>query len=246
MSQSARILVADDDESYLENVARMLRFVGYHCDCAPNGEAACQRLTADSYDLLVADIEMPGNEHLELVEWSAGHDAAMSVLLVTGHPTVPTAMQAFKLPVAAYLEKPLAPPYFLAQVGRAIERTRLRRVVEAHRQRMDAWKNDLAQIEKLLQGTLGEDVRQPQQAYVSMALSNLITALTELKDFTEALVQRQQDEPDRHLLEWPQPLLLIDAVRETVAVLEKTKGAFKSKELGDLRKKLELLLQIKE
>jgi CheY-like chemotaxis protein len=110
MSQSARILVADDDESFLENVARMLRFVGYHCDRAPNGEAARQCLMADPYDLLVADIEMSGNEHLELVEWSAGHDTAMSVLLVTGHPTVPTAVQAFKLPVAAYLEKPSAPP----------------------------------------------------------------------------------------------------------------------------------------
>jgi DNA-binding NtrC family response regulator len=164
MSQSARILVADDDESFLENVARMLRFVGYHCDRAPNGESARQCLMAGPYDLLVADIEMPGNEHLELVEWSAGQDAALSVLLVTGHPTVPTAMQAFKLPVAAYVEKPLAPPHFLAEVGRAIERTRLRRAVEDHRQRMDTWKNDLAQLEKLLQGTLGEDIHQPQLA----------------------------------------------------------------------------------
>jgi hypothetical protein len=81
---------------------------------------------------------------------------------------------------------------------------------------------------------------------VSLALSNIITALMDLKKFTEAVVQRRQDEPDRHLLEWPQPLLLIDAVRETVAVLQKTKGAFKSKELGDLRKKLEALLQVKE
>jgi CheY-like chemotaxis protein len=244
--KSARILVADDDESFAASVTGLLKFCGYDCDIVPDGHKALECLRATEYDLLVADIGMPGNEQLQLVRSVLRTVPAMSVILATGQPSVTTAVQAFQLPVVAYLEKPITPSEFLAQVGRAIERSRLRRSIDDHRQRMEAWRAQLARIEQSMQATLGLDVSGPRMMFMAGALEHVMSELADLKRFSEAMFQRQQDEKAKHLLEWPQPLILIEAVRETIAVLEKTRSSFKSKELGDLRKKLELLMRAED
>jgi len=86
------------------------------------------------------------------------------------------------------------------------------------------------------------DLDMPWQAFLKLTLQNVMAALVDLKMFTEAFVRQQDPQMARQLLDSSRPLLLMDALRETITVLEKSRGAFKSKELGDLRKKLENLI----
>ena len=74
-------------------------------------------------------------------------------------------------------------------------------------------------------------------AYLSLTLSNILSLLLDLKRFTEALTHQPGQ---KELLE---QVTLHRAVKETIEVLERTKQSFKSKELGELRRRLELLLQ---
>ncbi|MBD3220115.1 response regulator [bacterium] len=68
MASPERILVADDDETPLLSTADLLRREGYDCVTADHAGAAIAALAADPCDLLLADICMPGNADLELVQ----------------------------------------------------------------------------------------------------------------------------------------------------------------------------------
>ena len=68
MTELGRILFADDEETFLQASCDLLRREGYACDGVPDASAAMQKLAAKKYDLLIADIKMPGNAELEFEE----------------------------------------------------------------------------------------------------------------------------------------------------------------------------------
>ena len=73
-------------------------------------------------------------------------------------------------------------------------------------------------------------------------MRNVTDAATDLRVFAECTAQQQGPNDKGALMDSARPLLLLNALRETITVLEKTRSSFKSKDLGDLRRKLESLL----
>src|SRR6266851_3888267 len=106
MSKAARILLADDESLFRETLGSFLRQIGYECVCAPDSAAAMQSLAASDFDLLIADLEMPGNHDLALVRRVSKLAAGLPVILLTAHPTMESAVQSAQLPVVEYLVKP--------------------------------------------------------------------------------------------------------------------------------------------
>ena len=106
MTDLGRILIADDEHTFLNSMADLLRREGYQCDCAPNAIVAADLLRRNDYDLLIADIKMEGNFELELIRDIPQIAGGMPVILVTGHPSLKSAIQSVQLPVVAYLVKP--------------------------------------------------------------------------------------------------------------------------------------------
>jgi DNA-binding NarL/FixJ family response regulator len=101
-----RLLVADDEPVFLESITELLRAENYEVASAPDA-ATCHRLLAEyTFDVLIADIRMPGNSQLELLNGMGAHRQPPPVILMTGYPTIGSAIQAIKLPVTAYLVKP--------------------------------------------------------------------------------------------------------------------------------------------
>ena len=78
---------------------------------------------------------------------------------------------------------------------------------------------------------------------LSLTLRNVMRSLTDLDHMTRAINNRPVGETPCQLMNCPRGSQLEEAVREVIAVLEETKSAFKSKRLGELRHKLELLLE---
>jgi len=68
MAGTGRVLVADDEETFLFSTADLLRREGFECDCVRNAADASLLLGEKEYDVLIADIRMPGNSKLELSE----------------------------------------------------------------------------------------------------------------------------------------------------------------------------------
>src|SRR4030042_6214874 len=101
MGDLRRILIADDEETFRNSLADLLRQAGYQCDCAPDAIVAAELLHSAEYDLLIADIKMQGNFELEFIRALPQIAEGMPVILVTGYPSLRSAIESIQLPVAA-------------------------------------------------------------------------------------------------------------------------------------------------
>jgi len=141
----------------------------------------------------------------------------------------------------AYLPKPLDFGELLGHVQKGVERFRAYRAVRNTRERMQSWRSELDQIQQSMNETSGDvAVAAPVDAFLSLTFRNLAGCLSDLNNLTKALTTDKAGQPEVcQLFNCPRFNTLNAAVMETIEVLEKTKNAFKSKELGELRKKLE-------
>jgi hypothetical protein len=76
-----------------------------------------------------------------------------------------------------------------------------------------------------------------------VTLRNIVGSLSDLQRLVEAVMHNRSEQESPLMASLPQPARLLSALEETIGVLEKTKSAFKSKDLGELRKKLEGLVK---
>ena len=106
MSSPPIVLVADDDELVRGGLIASLEHAGFRCVAATNADEVCAALRRQRFDALLSDIVMPGNAHLELLERVAAIAPGLPVVLLTGSPTLETALKALRAPVAGYLVKP--------------------------------------------------------------------------------------------------------------------------------------------
>lgn len=116
----ARILIADDEPLYLRTTGDLLRKAGYECQCVGDAEAACEALSKDSFDLILSDLNMPGNLNLELLRQSRQNWAHIPLIVVTGAPSLPTAIESIRLGIADYLLKPVKYEDLLTSIRRAL------------------------------------------------------------------------------------------------------------------------------
>jgi len=116
----SRVLVVDDESSIRELLAKTLALAEYDVDTAPDGRAALERLRLGHYDLLIADLKMPGMDGLTLIREAKRLKADIPVIIITGFSTESSAIEAVNLGVAGYLTKPFRVPQVLAAAARAL------------------------------------------------------------------------------------------------------------------------------
>jgi len=101
----AHILIIDDDASFAAAAAQIATLEGLHADTAASLDAARSKLHNDSFDLVVLDLDLPDGNGLTLLDEL---DLAHRVAIITGNPSVESAVRSMHLPVVDYLVKPLA------------------------------------------------------------------------------------------------------------------------------------------
>jgi DNA-binding response OmpR family regulator len=242
MSEVGRILIADDEETFLISTADLLRDEGYQVTAAPDAFVAADALRKSEFDLLIADIKMPGNTDLEFVRSLPKIAAGMPVILTTGHPTLQSAIASIRLPVVGYLLKPIEFSELLAMVRPAVEYVRVHRAVDTTRQRLTGWQSDLERLQMTPGTALKLQSSNSVDTFIQLARDNLVSTFTDLIRVTQALSGTPVNTEVCHLMKCPRLDQYSEAIREAVRVLEKTKNAFKSRELGELRKMLEATL----
>lgn len=119
-SDRPRVLVVDDEASIRELLSKTLALAEYDVDTAPDGRAAVERLRLGHYDLLIADLKMPGLDGLSLIREAKRLKADLPVIIITGFSTESSAIEAVNLGVAGYLTKPFRVPQVLAAAARAL------------------------------------------------------------------------------------------------------------------------------
>ena len=102
-----RVLVADDAEAIREMLGSFLANLGYHTDLAANGEAAISLFKAHPYDVIICDLQMPRIEGLAVLAQVKAVDPDVQVIILTGHATLETAVEALRLGAYEYQFKPV-------------------------------------------------------------------------------------------------------------------------------------------
>jgi len=115
-----RILVVDDEASIRDLLAKTLALAEYEVDVAPDGRAALERMRLYPYDLLIADLKMPGIDGLTVIKEAKRYKTDLPVIIITGFSTESSAIEAVNLGVAGYLTKPFRVPQVLAAAAKAL------------------------------------------------------------------------------------------------------------------------------
>jgi len=115
-----RVLVVDDEASIRDLLAKTLALAEYDVDVAPDGRSALERMRMYPYDLLIADLKMPGMDGLTVIREAKRYKADLPVLIITGFSTESSAIEAVNLGVAGYLTKPFRVPQVLAAAAKAL------------------------------------------------------------------------------------------------------------------------------
>jgi excisionase family DNA binding protein len=119
-SGRAHVLVVDDEASIRDLLSKTLALADYDVDTAPDGNAALNRLRESGFDLLIADLKMPGMDGLTLIKQAKRIRADLPIIIITGFSTESSAIEAVNLGVAGYLTKPFRVPQVLAAAAKAL------------------------------------------------------------------------------------------------------------------------------
>lgn len=255
MSAAPVILVADDEESIRNSLREFLSGHGFRLEVASDANEAERIMSRVAVDLLISDIQMPGNRDMEFIKETVKRRPELIVIIITAHPTLPTALHSLRMRVIDYVTKPLEMPDLLETINRSLQKSK---VVDCMRR----FREDCEQLETRLNGveesfSMRMD-RQGAQAAAETAsqvmdilFSQVVRSTLNLRLAFEMLSQAESERmpevsgPFCRSIECPVRIGHEKMLQETIQVLEKTRNSFKSKDLADLRKSIESHLMMK-
>ncbi len=121
-----QILVVDDDLELRENLAEILHNAGYNTAMAASGTEALERVTTDTFDIVLLDMIMPGLRGLETLTEIKKLHPRTGVIMITAFATIQNAVESIKMGACDYLTKPFKIDELLTTIARVLEETRLR------------------------------------------------------------------------------------------------------------------------
>jgi CheY-like chemotaxis protein len=242
MAEPSRILIADDDVKLSGVIARVLANEGYLCECTSDGQTAERRLSEENYDLLISDIEMPGNSRLELIRNLSKLAPGLPVILMTGYPTVATATEFVQLPIFAYLLKPVDFGALIQHIRNAIARHQLYRAVRASETRLVDWTNNLGELKGSVESYHSGSLDMGLSTFLKLTFNNMMGAFGELRTLMEVAQLGAKSAGPCQILQCPLKQQFEQAMEGAITVMKDTKGSFKSKEIAEIRKNFEQIL----
>jgi DNA-binding NtrC family response regulator len=105
--KNGKILIADDEKQITTGLSAILADEGYEVDVADDGQKALDRLSADSYGVVLADLKMPKVDGIALLKVMRARDIPTELIMITGQGSTELAIEAIRHGAADYIEKPL-------------------------------------------------------------------------------------------------------------------------------------------
>jgi two-component system, sensor histidine kinase and response regulator len=201
---SSQVLIVDDDPALLEALseALRLRMEDATVDTCDSARAALDRIRADDYDAIVADIKMPAMDGMQLLAEIRKVRPDTPTLLITGHGEHDLAVQALRSGANDYIQKPIDRDYFVASLSRAIQCHQLSRQVATQRSALEA---HVQELENCLQERTHElreffyreqrardaldEARRQQEELIAMIAHDFGQPLTVVRGYAELLAR---------------------------------------------------------
>ena len=127
MNHPASILIADDEESMRDACRQVLAPEGFLLKEASSGEGTLEIMRQEPFDLVILDLKMPKVDGMEILRRIRQESPDTAAVVITGYPSVDSAVEAMKLGAADFLPKPFTPDVLRLTVRRALQSSRMAR-----------------------------------------------------------------------------------------------------------------------
>jgi two-component system, NtrC family, response regulator HydG len=131
------VLIVDNDRAHARAMSDSLERVGYRCTVATSGPEGIEAIEQNTYNVVITDLVMNDVDGMQVLQKAREALPDCEVVLVTGHATVPKAVEAMQLGAFNFLEKPITPGRLRAVTAKAIEAVQLKLTNLELRQRLD-------------------------------------------------------------------------------------------------------------
>ncbi len=245
MSDSARILVIDDELGMREGCRRALTPLGHRVDVAADGEEGLAKALAAAYDLVLLDVRMPKLGGIELLTKIRAHDPDAVCIIITGYASIDLAIQAIKRGAYHFLSKPFDTDALILAVDQGLEKRRLtleaRRLHALEQQaaelaRAKAELERLDQVKSQFMLTVAHELRAPVaaiQGYLQIIVDGYVSSEKQ-RPMLQRAAQRAAE-----LLDLVDELLQLARIREGVVEVK-----VQELDMGDALEKIAALLRV--
>ena len=148
----SNILIVDDEKAIRKTLGEILSYEGYKMDEAGDGEEALKRFKEKSYDVVLCDIKMPKMDGIEFLERAREFNPDIPIIMISGHGTIETAVEAVKKGAYDYISKPPDLNRLLITIRNAMDKTNLvteTKVLKRKAARVQEMIGDSAPIKKI-------------------------------------------------------------------------------------------------
>src|SRR5215217_2528358 len=121
----ASILIIDDEKAIRKTLSEILSFENYKVDEASDGEEGLKKFKEGTYDVVLCDIKMPKLDGLEFLQKATEHNPDVPIIMISGHGTIETAVEAVKKGAYDFIQKPPDLNRLLITIRNAKERNNL-------------------------------------------------------------------------------------------------------------------------
>jgi two-component system C4-dicarboxylate transport response regulator DctD len=137
MNKTLKVLIVEDDPNVRLGCEQAMQLADIAVECVASAEEAKRRIAAEAPGVVITDMRLPGMDGLEFLRWIHERDAALPVIMITGHGDVTLAVEVMRSGAYDFIPKPFSSELLVEVVGRAMEKRALTLEVETLRRRLE-------------------------------------------------------------------------------------------------------------
>lgn len=144
---SAKILIVDDEKAVRESLEEILELEDYQVETVSSGEKALELINETDYDLVLLDLKMSGIDGVEVMKQITRYAPETKVIILTGHGTLESAIEALRTGAEDYMLKPFEASTILDSIGRALSKNAQKKRKELLIEQLESSLDQLKDVE---------------------------------------------------------------------------------------------------